>query len=298
MKYQIMTLLLFLLIGCQNINSNVTTLKLVKALPVEYHESIEPSGLTSYDGVFYTISDDHDNFIFKLEIYEDKVVLNPEIKFEPPPMEGFNKFDFEGITCDNDGNFYLSSENTLQILRVSREGEKVSWLFESVKRYGETKGLFQIENANLEGIAWLGNNQFVLCAERQPRGILSLNLSENPPNIDVYNLNQTNVELQEPRFPDFTGLFVEGGDIWVLERAACRITKIEFQKDNVKLLQSWSYESIEMSDSLRYSDTLFTCGEGVCMDANYVYVILDNNRNPRLLDPEDRRPLLLIMERP
>ena len=38
--------------------------------------------------------------------------------------------------------------------------------------------------------------------------------------------------------------------------------------------------------------------EGLCMDAERVYVVLDNNEADREVFPGDNRPLLLIMERP
>lgn len=299
MKFHIIGLffLLLLIIKCQSGSSEIIPLKLVKALPVEYSESVEPSGLTFYNGDFYTLSDDHDSIIFKLEMLEDKVVLHPHIIFEAPSLKGVDKFDFEGITCDTDGNFYLSSENAFRILKVSHDGQKVTWLFDSLKQLGEEKGLFQVPNASLEGIALINPDQFVLCAERQPRAIIKANLKGSP-QIQIYYPKKTKLDLLVAHFPDFTGLFIENKNIYVLERAECVISRVNFEGDSVALSRRWTYKSIETSDEYRYADTVFTSGEGLWMDSNYIYVILDNNRNSRFSNPEDRRPLLLIMNRP
>ena len=297
-KYLIIFCLLSFVIGCGRNKAGISNLELVKALPVEYSEPVEPSGLTSFDGEFYTVSDDHDYTIFKLEILEDKVVLHPHIKFFAPKLPKLIRLDLEGITCDSEGDFYLCSEGANQILFVSRDGSEVHWIFESLKSYGDKKGFFQIRNAGLEGIALIGPDQFVLCIERQPRGIIRLNLKDNPAKVDLFDLDETKWKLPEERFPDFTGLFVENKDAYVLERGASVISKLTFKNGQVELSPRWSYSQIENSDEWRYANTLFTCGEGLCMDEKFIYVILDNNGEYRYTNPDDRRPLLFIMQRP
>lgn len=298
MKLHIISLFLFLLliIKCQSGDSGIP-LKLFKALPIEFSTPVEPSGLTFYDGDFYTISDDHDSIIFRLEILEDKVVLHPDIKFHAPALGGVDKFDFEGITCDADGNFYLSSETALRILRIDHDGRNASWLFESIEHIGEEKGLFRVPNASLEGIALINPYQFILCAERQPRAIIKARLNISP-QIRIYYPKKSKSAFPAAGFPDFTGLFVENKNIFVLERADCMISMVDFEGDSARLSQRWTYKSIENSDKYRYADAVFNSGEGLYMDLDYVYVILDNNGEPRYSNPDDKRPLLFIMKRP
>jgi uncharacterized protein YjiK len=288
------------LVSCFRHSNEIISLKLVRALPVQYlqNEPIEPSGLAIYNSELYTVSDDHDSLIFKLQISEDKVVLEPFVEFKAPPLKNIKKLDLEGITCDPEGNFYLCSESACQILFVSHDGKEAHWIFESLKPYGEEKGLFQVENAYLEGIALSGTNQFILCAEREPRGIIDLHLKDDSAEVRVYNLDKTNREMMKNNFTDFTGLFVEGKTILVLERAASAISRLDYTEDTVVVSPVWSYDQIENSDELRYADTLFRCGEGLALDDEYAYVILDNNGEARYSNPEDKRPLLFIMERP
>jgi hypothetical protein len=278
--------------------AGISNLKLVKALPVEYRTAIEPSGLTSFEGEFYTVSDDHDHTIFKLEILEDRVLLRPHIQFTAPKLPKLMRLDLEGITCDNEGNFYLCSEGADQILFVSRDGSEVHWVFESLKPYGQEKGFFQIRNAGLEGIALIDPDQFVLCIERQPRGVVRLNLTGNPTRVEIFDLDETKWKLPEERFPDFTGLYSEGDDVYVLTRGASVISKLVFKNNHVELSPRWSYSQIENSDEWRYANTLFTSGEGLCMDEDLIYVILDNNGEYRYSNPKDKRPLLFIMQKP
>jgi hypothetical protein len=298
MRFLIIYGVLTFAMSCGWNKAGISNLKLIKALPVEYTQPVEPSGLTSFEGEFYTVSDDHDHTIFKLEILEDKVVLHPHIKFSAPKLPKVTKLDPEGITCDSEGNFYLCSEEANQILFVSRDGSEVHWIFESLKSYGEEKGFFQIRNAGLEGIALIHPNQFVLCIERQPRGVIRLNLTDNPAKVDLFDLDETKWKLPEERFPDFTGLFAEGDDVYVLERGASVISKLAFKNNHVELSPRWSYSQIENADEWRYANTLFTSGEGLCMDADFIYVILDNNGEHRYSNPDDKRPLMFIMRRP
>ena len=297
-RYLTIAILLSLVISCGKNNANIVNLKLVKALPIEYSEPVEPSGLTSFNGEFYTISDDHNNLIFKMEILEEKVILHSDVQFTAPPLKNIRNLDFEGITCDPNGNFYLCSEGANQILYVSHDGSEVRWIFESLKPHGDGKGFFQIHNAGLEGIASIGPNQFILSIERQPRGIIRLNLNGGSTKVELFNLNETKWKLPEERFPDFTGLCFEDNNVYVLERGASIISKLAFKNDHLELSPRWSYSHIENSDEWRYADTLFTSGEGLYMDTKFIYVILDNNGEYRFSNPNDNRPLLFIMERP
>lgn len=94
----------------------------------------------------------------------------PEIIFKADMPEDVEYLDFEGITHDEDGNFYLISESTFRILKVSFDGKQTSWLTPSLQPYGESVELFTDKSAYLEGIAWIANGQFIVCAERKPRG--------------------------------------------------------------------------------------------------------------------------------
>jgi hypothetical protein len=273
-------------------------LKLIKALPVDFPERVDLSGLTIFHGTLFTVCDRHDDTIFRMEITDDKAMLVPHLKFRLPEPAMPRRPDFEGITCDKNGVFYLASESLFRILRVDPREEYSQWVTPDLQPYGEEVGLFQTRNANIEGITLVGEGQFVLCAERQPRGILEVDTSRTPCEIKAFKYDLTGLKLPEGRSPDFTGLFFDDQELYALQRNAYAISKLIRSGQTFEEKDFWSYESIVTSEELRYADMTYGRGEGLCMDAERIFVVLDNNGQPRYLDPEDCRPLLLIMERP
>jgi hypothetical protein len=287
---------LILLLGVATAEETALPLKLIKALPVVYHERVDPSGLTIYDNTLFAVSDKHDDTIFKLQITDDEAIMVPHLKFRF--AEPVARLDLEGITCDSNGVFYLVSETLYRVLRVDPREEYASWVTPSVRPFGEEKGLFQVRNAALEGIAVVGADQFVVCVERQPRGIVEIDMSIEPCEIKAFAYDRTNLKLPENRRPDFTDLFFEDQVLYALHRNSYAISKLIRNGETFEEKDFWSYRSIETGEELQYSNMTFGRAEGFCMDKERVFVILDNNGDHRLSDPEDRRPLLLIMQRP
>lgn len=276
----------------------ITSLKAVKVHSVEGPENNQPSGLTIFKNTLFTVSDKHDDTIFRVQLTDDKAVLVPHIQFKMSEPITEKALDFEGITCDSEGNFYIVSESTFRILRVSTDGEKVSWISPSLQSYGKEAGLFQTRGAYLEGITLIDENQFIVCAERQPRGIIEVNTNTVPLQVTVFKYNTTRAELPNDRNPDFTGLFWENGILYTLQRNAYVLCKLIKNHQGFMEKDFWSYEAIVTREEFQYDNMKFGRAEGLCMDKNYVYVILDNNGDARRLDPSDQKPLLLIMERP
>ncbi len=277
--------------------NNVKHLKLKQALPIDWIEPVEPSGLAKFNDVLFTISDDHD-IIFKINFEEDRVVLEPHIVLGLPKPTNVKKYDFEGITVDYQGNFYLVSESTFRILKVSPDGQEMDWITPSLEYFGREKGLFKYSNANFEGLTFIDDHQFILCAEREPRGFIQVNTEKIPDEIYVTVNNKSSRQWPKKRPVDYTGLHFTGNSLFVLERGASTICEIVVERDTVLEKSVWSYAKIETSKALKYKKMKYGRGEGLYIDENNVYVILDNNGDKRKYDSSDRRPLLLIMERP
>ena len=276
----------------------VTPLKLIKALPVEGPENNQPSGLTIFNDTLFAVSDKHDDTIFRVELRDDRAVFRPYLRFELSEPVPAKRLDFEGIACDEEGDFYLVSETAFRILRISADGEEISWVTPSLRSYGEKEGLFQTRGAYLEGIALLGRDTFLVCAERQPRGLIEVDMNVEPYAVRAFNTDETRLKLPAGRSPDFTGLFRENRDLYVIQRNADAICKLVYGGEVVEEKDIWSYTHIVNREDLRYSNMRFGKAEGLCMDEERIYLILDNNGDHRASNPEDRRPLLLIMERP
>jgi len=277
---------------------DVTLLKLIKALPVEGPENNQPSGLTIFNDTLFAVSDKHDDTIFRIELRDNKAVFRPYLTFELSEPVAAKRLDFEGIACDEEGHFYLVSETAFRILRISADGEEASWVTPSLRSYGENEGLFQTRGAYLEGIALLDRDTFLVCAERQPRGLIEVDMNVEPYAIRVFNTDETRLKLPAGRNSDFADLFRENRDLYVIQRNADAICKLVYGGQVLEEKDIWSYTHIVNREDLHYSSMRFGKAEGLCMDEEHIYLILDNNGDHRASNPEDRRPLLLIMERP
>jgi len=267
-------LILFIfLTACSN-HKGSNSLKLIKAYDVEINNSIEPSGLTLWDGQFYTVSDKH-NIIYHLLFQDDKVELEPIIYIE---NDKGMKLDFEGITHDDDF-FYLVSEMHFQILKISKDGSNQSWLpLDNILRTkGREVGLFQTRNGYFEGICVLDNNQFLLAAERQPRGFVEYNANNDK--IKAYKMNQAVFDYQDQRSPDFTGLSCDDG-LYVLDRNAYTVAKLKKVKGKYTEIKGYGYGHVINQERFKYQDMKYGHAEGLVVDGDNVYIILDNNHNP------------------
>jgi len=289
---KVIFLLLFCLLiinSCANHTLN-KQLDLVKIYEVHIQNSIEPSGLTEWDGEFYTISDKH-NVIYRLEFDQKKIDLNPIIKINHSDN---TILDFEGITHDDD-NFYLVSERLFKILKVSRDGKEQEWIpnDESLKISGKNAGLFKLNNANLEGICLLDNQSFLLAAERQPRGFIEYNSDRK---INAYQVNAPIFEYEQDRSPDFTGLSCDD-KIYVLDRNAYMVAELNNVDGQYIESKGYSYENTVKQPQYQYQNMQFGLAEGLVVKGNKIFIILDNNKNPRKLYPKNNNSLFLELEK-
>jgi hypothetical protein len=276
----------------------VQPLQLKAGYFVDGLENAQLSGLTVYGGELYTVSDKHDQWIYHIRIGKGAARLEKHWPTGIPVYKVFRRYDFEGITHDAKGNFYLASEADRRVLRVTKGGKNSGWVTPDLKPWGAAAGLFQVSNAYLEGIACIPPVNFLLCAERQPRGFLEVNASERPVQVKAYPSEQSRHPFAKGRSPDFSGLCRYNGTFYVLERNAYAVSRVHEVNGRFRAGEGWSYEHIETSQKYRYADMRYGKAEGLCIDADSVYMVLDNNNVARAAAAEDRRPLLLIFDRP
>ena len=104
--------------------------------------------------------------------------------------------------------------------------------------------------------------------------------------------------LEQARKPDFAGLYVYNGTIYALHRNAYLIhALIKNEQGLYQEGQSWSYEHIVKDPDFAYQEMQFGHAEGLAVDGDNFYLVLDNNNIPRLKNPNDKRPLLIIAKR-
>ena len=278
-------LLCFVQFSCVNNQK----LKLIKSYPVATNNSIEPSGLTLWDGEFYTVSDKH-NSIFHLQFQDDKVYLEPIIEIIQE-----ENLDFEGITHDNN-YFYLISEKSLKILKVSRDGDYQQWLPLTSNTLDVCKqaGLCQLSNAYIEGICFMADNQFLLAAEREPRGFVEI--QSDGRFIKAYQKNSAVFNYQNNRLPDFSGLSCDDG-IYVLDRNAFMVAELKLIDNEYEESKGYSYQHVVEQSELKYKDMKYGHAEGVVVSGKYIYLILDNNRDFHDQDASNNDSIFLKLKK-
>ena len=262
-------------------------------------QSLEPSGLTFKGKQLYMVSD-NTSAIFKLSFTNQKHAIAEAHQQLDDSQLSTTNLDLEGITVV-DEKFFVVSELHHKLIAVY--AEKLAWVPEFGGVYAEAFefGLFQLFNAGIEAVTYLGDHTFLLAIERQPRGLIEVTFDANFKNI-VKQSNQffdsSKYPPTEPRHPDLTGLYYHDEVIYALHRNAYLIH--ELIKDQQGVYQegrAWSYEHIVRSPDYAYQDMQFGHAEGLAVDDDYFYIVIDNNHNPSLKNPNDKRPLLIRAKR-
>ena len=271
--------------------SDTVLLEEIAVLPVEGPEFNQPSGLFMYNDTLYTVSDKHDDTIFRIDLKPDRAVFVPHVRFKASSSFGIFRLDFEGITRDDAGNFYLVSEGAFAILKIGADGENVSWITTNLRDVGASAGLFQARGGYLEGITLMGRDRFLVIAERQPCGLIEVDMAAEQRIVEIANHGSTN---------SYTGLHREEENVYILQRSTATIRKTIRYLDIDSPSTLWSFAHIVNDPEYLYQHEQFGAktAEGLAMDRERVYVILDNNNDARRMYPDDLRPLLLIMKRP
>lgn len=292
-------LLLGSLCLAQSASAQPIDLQLIAALPVEGLDNAQPSGLCWVDGVLYAVSDHHDHTICRVELLEDVARMEPYITFDAPWSGAWVRgLDFEGLAY-RDGSFFIISEATFRVLRVHETGRDLAWVTPSVKEAGSEVGLFTEKSAGLVGLALLGGGRVVLAAERAQRGLIDVVVdARGEASISALVCATTRLALEPPREVDFSDLFFDGTDLYALTRNADAVVRITFDENGLEELEVWSFGLVTNAPEYRYQDMKFGKAEGLTMDDEHVYVILDNNGMARASDPTDTRPLLFVFARP
>lgn len=263
-------------------------------------ELIEPSGLTLKDGRLYTVGDKH-NAIYEITFHDEEAHLELAIRLNSERDLDVSVLDLEGITVMDD-DFVLVSEAHHRLILLDSD-HTMYWLPADNALYASAyqAGLLQLHNAGLEGLAYLGNNQFLIAAERQPRGLIEVTFDKSLSKIKT----QTNQLLPfsrqklHNRHPDLTGLFVLNEQVFGLQRNAYVVHELNRGGDGRYYEgQAWSYEAIVRHPDYAYASMRFGHAEGLAVDGDYFYMVFDNNQIGHAKKPNDKRPLLIIAKRP
>lgn len=268
-------------------------LQVVRVLPLENGpQRLEPSGLVFYKGMLFTVADKVDSVIYRIEFSDSAAHMVEHLRFVPPSR---GRMDWEGITIDTDGNFYLASENFGRVAKVGADGT-AEWISPDLRPKSREKGLFQKVNAGLEGITWLGDLHFLLAVEREPRGLVTYRyLREGLELIYPQWMNSTpfNADLSLLRIPDYSGLCYHDGDVYALFRNAHLVVRFGLVGDDYLEAEAWSYRHVETNPQWAYDEQAYGQAEGLAIQDGRVFIVFDNNRGGRQSDRRDTRSLFL-----
>jgi hypothetical protein len=294
-----------------------TALVLHKALVINSPSPLEPSGLAYCQGHLLMIADNEDHLIFELRPEADESqllhvykTLNSPLPPAPLPelpwflqlkhniaaLTSQKEYDWEAITCDEQGNLWLASERYIALAKVTADGT-LSWLALDIYTRGKTRGLFQVNNGYLEGLAWHPSQRLFMVAERQQRGILVTTLKENSPAElqTIKTIAASPLSGQASRSVDFSDVWVEPDALYTLERnhyAVCRRSLSTLDAESC-----WSYAAVENSADYRYADSEFGIAEGLARVGNKLYIVVDNNQKNSLKTGQNHA-MLFIYEVP
>jgi hypothetical protein len=286
-------------------------LSLLGEYPVEGLAGGNLSGLAQCEDTLWAVSDREDDRLYRLQTGAEVWQAEAEPFAAPPPpamplpwglrmstwvagqVRG-GGLDFEGLSCDRQGNRYLVSESQAAVLRLSPLGE-ARWLAlpEAVVRQARASGMLLKFNALLEGIAVDPSGERLwLAAERNRRGLLVLHgygLSWRCSGGCVLNSEggsepapaQLGGEAQ-PR--DFSGLAFHQEKLFTLERQAHRICRRQLSDGTVE--RCWSFAAAALTDARRYPSSQGQA-EALWVDAEGAWIGLDNQGQARA-DGEQR----------
>lgn len=298
--------LLFILIfsglpggACQDMGTAdhpIPQLELVQAYPIDADIPVHLSGLTLYNGHLLTVSDKHSDAIYEIEILEDSARCSI---FKTICLDEYERFDFEGITVDSNGEIYVLCEGFNRVLAVNPETPlQWKWATPGLKPLGDGLNLMRGLNTGLEGLTFMEPDLFVACAERGERGFISWRQKPDP-EYRAINADTSRFYNTEDRNPDFTGLFAYNGKLVVVQRNNHLISVVEgYRQGEFEEVQAWSFRHIELDPSYSYNFKKYGLAEGLAIDDQFIYLVLDHNQDARDSDPNDRRALLFKFKKP
>jgi hypothetical protein len=304
--------LLLALISCARTQPASTPppapLVLERAIALSGPGDFQPSALALRQGHLYTVSDKSSDTLLEInlgEIWTSEINLgeagrrgkggkiNLGGEGEAGVGIGFAEggLDLEGIAVEGGGDFLVVSEAFGRVLRVPAGGTGARWVEIDFAGAARAVGLLATAGAGFEGVAVLGD-RLIVAAEREPRGLVVARAGR----VWAWQMEASVVPLPRGRRPDFSDLTVDRGRLYALVRNADAIVELLPAGDRFVEGRWWSFA--EAVAAYPYQDRRFGMAEGLAMDAEHVYVVLDNNGTPRVGASLDRRAMLFVFARP
>ncbi len=202
-----------------------------------------------------------------------------------------HKFDLEGVAVAGDGKLWAVDERD----RLLIEFDPGSGAMRQVAAYREL-ALWHDQlaggriNNGFEGIALLEDKLF-LANEMFP-GLIAR-----------YTLDSTGGVKPDTVFAiagnhDITGLECSDGALYALGRSASMVYRLDPETGQVTAVASFRREGDDPRYRYRQRMDRYRNSEGLAVGKGRIFIVLDGNFQPSLVDDNQRLPLLLIYKKP
>lgn len=216
------------------------------------------------------------------------------LQMAPFEKEKHRYYDTEGIARDDQGRIYICEEADRWILRWDPKTKKIDRLqidWTSVEKYFDPKD----RNASFEGIA-VGDGKLFIANERQQARLIV---------VDLATLKIVDDFVVAPSRPIIFGLQYSdlswfNHELFVLMREDRLLLKVNPSSHAV--LAEYQYRAMEHDPEVDYEPlfSFYQTGfmEGLAVDADFFWLVTDNNGKARKKYPRDTRPTLFKCRRP
>lgn len=249
------------------------------------------------DGHLYTLTDKSAGWyrIDRLTNGTADLVRDPQW-FTRAQMEALavgktGHWDLEGIAEGPDGCLYFCEELNRWVLRADpRSGrlERLEINWEPVRKW------FSADlNSSWEGIAAGTDGRLYLANEWRLGRIVVVDLGTRQV-VDDFKVSPPGRVARDNTYSD---LCWYAGDLWVLCRQARHVLRVD--PITHRVLADFDYTNIELSPEHGYASFIpYGQFEGLAVDAENIWLLIDNNGSARLARRDDPRPTLFRCARP
>jgi len=265
-------------------------------LNLPYGSRFDASGLLIYDGQLLTINDRSS------ELWEIQFTNNPTCSLRATGWFTYTQIlhasgksnpghDCEAIAHDANGNLYISEEKDRAIFRLDPKTKSVTKLtidWSPVRKYFSKLD----DNASFEGLA-IGNGKMYVANERSDPRIIVVDLATLKVE-DNFAVDASGFAFGGPHYSDLSWY---DDHLFVLDRNHRAV--LEVNPKTKRVVAEYGFGEMELMPELAYK-TVYPTGtmEGLAVDANYIWLVTDNNGKGRYKYPDDTRPILFRCNRP
>lgn len=200
-------------------------------------------------------------------------------------------WDLEGLGLDERGRIHFCEENSRWILRQSAPNgplERLPIDWSPAERWFSKSD----RNASFEGLA-VGGGRIWVANERNTGRIIEVD-QKSLRILGDFRVAAPGVTAEDVHYTD---LCWHRGELWVLCRELRRVLRVDPVRKEV--LASYSYFDLEMDPRHAYRHILpYGFFEGLSVDDDAIWLLVDNNGYRRKSDATDARPQLFRCPRP